>query len=287
MTPPPGDRSNDENGLLPEAAAVVLVAHPVHVLRVWGVVARARPAVCAITDGSGGAGRANADIAAEVLREAGATTGPAFGAVPDRDAYRMLMGRRHGELLAFAGRVAGLVRRRGARLLVHDAAEGFNPAHDAACLLAGFVAEAARCWWGMTVRRRAFLLEGPPDSPGSAAEGDCLRVALTDAEFADKMRHAARLATVVPDVASQLAEPDRHRVEWLLPADDSHVTPDATGRLGKPYYETFGERRVAEGRYTEVLRRGDVLALRDSLERWLDAGPDHAASAAGEGVSGR
>lgn len=227
---------------------MLVIAHPGHELRVHGWLERARPRVIVLTDGSGRTGTSRLLATARVLARAGATHGPVFGRLTDRDVYAALLGCDVALFRDLADAIAAGIE--DADYVVGDAAEGYNPTHDVCRLLVD--AAVAR------VRRRrasiasfAFPLVGPP---AEAAPGPHdVDLSLDDAAFARKVDAARRYVELDREVRSALdglgADAFRHeRLEHV-----AETTVAATGDV--PFYERHGERRVAEGVYAHVLRR--------------------------------
>src|SRR5258706_14950239 len=85
----------------PRRAALV-VAHPGHELRVHRWLERTRPVVFVLTDGSGNHGVSRLDSTTALLGQAGATAGPIYCRLSDREQYRAMLGVDLGLLSALA-----------------------------------------------------------------------------------------------------------------------------------------------------------------------------------------
>jgi hypothetical protein len=241
----------------------LLVAHPGHELRIHGWVERERPLVYVITDGSGSRHEARAESTRRLLLAAGARPGPVFGRVPDADVYRALLWGDHRLFVELFEEIAESASREGVRVLAADAAEGYNPAHDVARLLANAVAgHSARS--GFPIESLAFPLEAAPEAGTGAV---AVRLHLDDAAFARKLAAARAYGAMSDEVARAVSGhgEDAFRVEVLRRADPGFDLEAVHGAV--PFYEGFGERRVAEGVYTEAVRfRAHLLPLAERLE---------------------
>jgi hypothetical protein len=243
----------------------LLVAHPGHELRVHEWVARTRPVAYVLTDGSGSRGEGRIESTRRLLAGLGARPGPVFGRLADERLYRALLLAEHGLFLELAEEIAEQSVREGVTTLVADAAEGFNPGHDVARLLANTVARRARRR-GHPLESLAFPLEGHPD----AGSGEiAVRLWLDESAFARKLAAARAYREMAGEVEEAFRAHGREafRVETLRRADLSGDLAAVHGET--PDYETWGERRVAEGAYREVVRfRTHVhpLALRLAAE---------------------
>ena len=247
--------------------AVLVIAHPGHELRVHGWLELARPEIWVLTDGAGHGERGRLDSTAAVLRRAGASVGPVFGAFSDQETYAMLLG---GHVEA----VAGLVQRLAARLaeqrelyVVADALEGFNPSHDLCRLVVDTAADLARRSSGFPVESLDFPLEATPDTAGSLGAAD-VRLLLDAAAVERKLRAAREYPELAGEVSRALASHGEgaFAVERLRPALDPRSIAERAG--DPPLYERYGEQRVAAGHYPLVLRlREHFLPFAAALAR--------------------
>jgi hypothetical protein len=250
------------------SVAALVVAHPGHELRVFGWLERERPEVFVLTDGSGSGGRSRVSSTLEVLRRAGARPGSLFGRFSDRELYEVILEGRIEVLTGLAGELAEALIERGVDTVAADALEGFNPSHDLCRLLADAAVALAHRRTGRAVASYSFLLEGRPDACLGNGSGS-LRLELEDGALERKLAAARSYPEMASEVARAL---ERHgagafRVECLRPADPA---ADVEALVEEPpYYETYGERQVAAGRYPRVLRfREHFLPLARALREF-------------------
>ena len=231
-------------------SVALLVAHPGHELRVHGWVERERPLVYVLTDGSGSRQEPRTESTRRLLAAAGARPGPVFGRMPDAELYRALLRGDDGPFAELFEEIADSAAREGVRVLAADAAEGFNPAHDVARLLANaVVGRSARA--GLPVENLAFALDA---APGTGAGDVAVRLELDDEAFARKLTAARAYAAMAGEVDRAIADhgEEAFRVETLHRAEAGFDLEAIHGPV--PLYERFGERRVADGVYPEVVR---------------------------------
>jgi hypothetical protein len=249
---------------MPPVAALV-VAHPGHELRVHGWLERERPEAFVLTDGSGSSGQSRLSSTAEVLRRAGARPGPVFGRFSDRELYEVMLEGRIESLTGVARELADALIERRVDTVAADAIEGFNPSHDICRLLTDAAVLLARRRTGRAIASYEFLLEGRPDGHLGNGSGS-LRLELEDGALERKLAAARSYPEMTFEVERTF---ERHgveafRVECLRPAN-----PDADVEAlieEPPFYETYGERQVAAGRYPRVLRfREHFLPLARAL----------------------
>lgn len=255
--PPPFDRGR----------AALVVAHPGHELRVHGWLELARPRVYVLTDGSGHGERGRLDSTRAVLERAAVVPGSLFGRLRDRDAYELILSR---DLAAAEALVAELAVELAAGELDYvagDAIEGFNPVHDLCRLLIDeAVARLAR--GGRRLGNYDFPLDAAPGDPAPAPEPGGLALELDDAALGRKLDAARAYPELAGEVESALARFGERafRVERLRPVDTG--MPLAARVPQPPAYENHGERRVAAGIYSRVLRfREHFLPLAEGLRR--------------------
>jgi hypothetical protein len=186
-----------------------------------------------------------------------------FGRVKDGELYRALVRGDHRPFVELFEEIADSAAREGVRVLAADAAEGFNPVHDVARLLANAV--VGRCArGGIPVENLAFPLEA---APGEGAGEVVVRLELDDEAFARKLAAARAYAAMADEVDRALAGHGKgaFRVETLRRADPGFDLEAIHGEV--PLYERFGERRVADGVYPEVVRfRAHLQPLAARLE---------------------
>jgi hypothetical protein len=214
-----------------------------------------------LTDGSGSAGTSRLDSSRRVLEAARARPAPLFGVCSDRDLYERILRRDVAFFRGLVDRLAESLLESGCRVVAGDAAEGYNTGHDLCRLLLDTA--VAR------VRRTAAIdnLSYPVVGEAPKAEEPAFRSWLDDAAFERKLQAARAYSEMHEEVDAALARGgiDSFRCECLYRVEGRAVLPGADE---KPYYETFGELRVAEGRFREVVRYQEHIrpleeALRD------------------------
>ena len=243
-----------------------MVAHPGHELRVHGWLEQERPEVFVLTDGSGSTRQSRVSSTMEVLRRAGALPGSLFGRFSDSELYEVILDGRIEVLTGLARELADAFVDDGVETVAADAIEGFNPSHDLCRLLTDAAVALAGRRTGRAIASYDFLLEGRPDTFPANGSSGILRLELEDGALERKLAAARAYPEMAYEVERAFA---RHgdgafRVEVLRPADPEaeveHMIEEP------PYYESYGERQVAAGRYSRVLRfREHFLPLARAL----------------------
>ncbi|HEX6904081.1 MAG TPA: hypothetical protein VF789_30505 [Thermoanaerobaculia bacterium] len=247
---------NQSIDVFPGRAALV-VAHPGHELRVHHWMERERPLVFVLTDGSGSVHSSRLASTTTVLERAGARPGSIYGRLSDRDLYRALLDRDNH---LFESLVCELVREldaHGIDTVAGDAVEGFNPGHDTCRLLLNAAVERLAALRGWAPANFEFVLDAAPDA---SAAPDSLRLTLDDAALARKLAAAHAYPEMAQEVERAVSRygTAAFRVEHLRPV--TYGLAIAGRSSSPPYYEVYGEQRVAAGVYQEVIR------LREHLE---------------------
>jgi hypothetical protein len=238
---------------------LLFCAHPGHELRVYGWLVKVRPTVCFLTDGSGADGVSRVSLSSEILAAAGAAHGPMYGVASDRAIYAALL---NGDLALFADyarRLAAVLTRGEYDAIAGDAAEGYNPSHDVARMLIDAAVRIAQDA-GVRVANYAFPLVGNPlvAPPATAAGNDVVH--LDDVALQSKIAHGRAYAADTGGIlVSEVDEAierfgiEAFRDEPLFAAQDGGAL-ETWFDAEKPFYETYGERQVAAGRYSFVVR---------------------------------
>ncbi|MCX6955554.1 MAG: hypothetical protein NTV51_25690 [Verrucomicrobia bacterium] len=235
---------------LSSAHPLLVLAHPGHELRCHGWMEQTRPDVFVITDGSGSANSSRVHSSAAVIARTGARLLTGAGALPDRTLYAAVLSLDAGffaglrrQILALASDGPAGATGPGYTEVVCDGLEGFNPSHDLCHYLARSVAEelGLPCY--------DFPLEG------QAQHWSQDRVlTLDDAALGRKLTAAENYPELAREVRAAIARFGRcafalecfRRVQPVPGTPPPPVVP--------PYYETFGETRVSEGVFREVIR---------------------------------
>lgn len=220
-------------------------AHPGHELRLHHWMEQVRPDVFIITDGSGSTGNPRLESSLRVIDRVGARLLPGSGGLSDQQLYGAMLLRDPSLFTALRRRIADLILLSGYDHVVCDGLEGFNTAHDWCHYLVHSLASP--------LKLRAFehSLASAPDA-WVGANGP--HSSLDDDALARKLRAAAEYPELAREVEGSLERwgMKAFNVEVLRPLVTRERPPAPPGN--PPYYEVFGERRVREGAYSEVIR---------------------------------
>ena len=249
----------------PSKRVALVIGHPGHELRVFHWLEMVRPVVFVLTDGSGGLGYSRLPSTTRILDQVGASRGSFYGRLTDCEAYKAILNRDFDLFIKLACQVSRFLVDETVSYVVGDSAEGYNPTHDVCRLVIGAAVDMANRSRVNEVGDFDFQLTGAADR--SSGNYD-IRIELDDDAFARKMDVARSYSGLEPEVNAALINNSElaFRVECLRPVNYRNIfRQDA-----KPYYEEYGEKRVAEGKYGEVIRyREHVLPLAEALRQMV------------------
>jgi hypothetical protein len=226
---------------------LLVSAHPGHELRLHHWMEQARPDIFIITDGSGSAGIPRLQSSRRLIGRVGGRVLEGSGDLSDRRLYGAMRERDLPLFGALRRQIAQLILRGGYDEVVCDGLEGFNTSHDwchyLVHSLAGFLKVNA-------FEHSLAEAEGPDPSP---AQGD-RHLFLDDEALARKLRAATEYPELSAEVEKYVQRwgPSAFKLEVLRPLP-TRERPSAPPGV-PPFYETFGEKRVLEGAYPEVIR---------------------------------
>ena len=251
----------------------LVIAHPGHELRLHYWLESAKPDIYVLTDGSGRTGKSRLESTRAIARAAGAELIDGFGAIPDPDIYRAIVGGGTELFEAQAGMLASKLSQGEYSMVVCDALEGFNPAHDL-CHLLTCTARSIQAGnqsgsqsYGCNWRQYDYTLIDDPAAVPERLGEEAIRLELTDSAFTRKVKAAKDYVQLFPEVMQAIARfgEDAFRVEVISPSDPE---PDHRRFLKeKPYYESYGEKQVAAGYYSRVISYIDhIKPIAEKLE---------------------
>jgi len=251
----------------PAPRAALIVGHPGHELRVHHWIELHHPVVFCLTDGSGGNAESRIESTRRLLGRLGSSEGSVFGRHTDKDLYRCLLEGRVEVFVSLAKDLAGAMATAGVNCVAGDAVEGFNPVHDVCRFIIDGAVEMMRRDGLGELNNYDFLLDSLP-VPGTGpllAKDWCIR--LDDEALERKLESSMDYPELREEVvkALDLYGKDSFKWECLRHADTEKGLSAFEQEL--PFYERYGETRVAQGRYQVVIRyREHVLPVRRAIE---------------------
>ncbi len=243
-----------------ETRSALVVAHPGHELLVHNWLEVMRPRVFVFTDGSGSTTRSRLDSTTRILNQADAQPGSIYGRLSDAAAYSAILNHEFELFTTLAGELAAALVEDGISQVAADAVEGYNPMHDVCRLIVNAAVEVASRALRHPITNYAFSLLGQPLVSADTPHPDRISLHLDDAAFERKMAAAEGYAEMREEVFSAIERDsfDAFRIERLHPVQ--MVDDGCCWNKKQPFYERYGERRVAAGHYKQVLRYNEHIA---------------------------
>lgn len=249
----------------------LVIAHPGHELRLFGWVATEKPTIHILASGARNGANGRVDASANVVAALGARKGLLFGEMLDRDLYAAILG---GDIQLFHDwidvlRDAFIANRPS--FVVVDGWELYNVAHDLVHVMTRVSASEASLRLGRSLKVYDFAVV-PAAFAGPIPSS---RVSHTITLSHTLLEQKLATARAYPDIGSELMEILTHdgldsladeKLRSPLPFQD--LLPD---HGVKPLYESYGEQRVSDGIYKQVIRWSHVAPIVESITDRLDS----------------
>ncbi len=284
---------------MPNQNSLLVISHPGHELRLYGWIDQVQPLICILTDGSGGDGKPRLDKTLDILHTLGSKAGPVFGEFSDRGIYGEILHHKFDLFDTLSERLARLIISHDIDTVVSDAMEGYNPTHDLCEVLVRAAVAIANGGRNGPARHYTFPLMNDPrrppvDGPGAMTARTprattCHTIELTPIQFKHKLEMirkyaesaGGKLLEEVEDAFRTYGE-DAFAREYLFATSEQRQAPGPDFAQAKPFYETYGEKQVAAGRYPYVIRfQEHILPLMSRLYAKMPAPSVRAVSNAG------
>ncbi len=152
-----------------------------------------------------------------------------------------------------------------------DAVEGFNPVHDVCRFVIDGAVARVRNQTGRVIRNYDFVLDSQPDACPELFRHDAKWLNLSDTALDRKIAAALAYPELNDEVTKALARFGRSAFarECLRPVTTHRMIEQFKSEI--PAYERYGQMRVDEGRYREIIRYRDhvwpVIAAIEELNR--------------------
>jgi hypothetical protein len=153
-----------------------------------------------------------------------------------------------------------------------DATEGFNPTHDLCRTLINAAVLMAERATLKPIANYEFRLTEWEQNRAECHDAECVHLRLDDELLERKVNAAQNYAELRDEVEQAITCKGKEyfRLECLR---KTTITVPYALSFEKPYYETWGEQRVAEGKYNSVVRYGEhVLPIMHTLRVHAEMG---------------
>jgi len=202
--------------------------------------------VFVLADGSGGHGQDRCAASARVIREAGASIGPAFGFASDKRWYAGILAGERGLFDGARRLITAACRDAQVRRLVTDSVELYNPMHDLCNALAvGAVRDIRHA--GGEIELLDYALEHPELKTGPAR----FELSLPPDALERKLAAVGAYLQLVAEVERRNWPTSAYGWERLYARDADCGWPAEPA--DEPFYKRFGRRRIEEGLYRDLI----------------------------------
>lgn len=256
----------------PQGRSTVLISHPGHELRIYGWLGIAQPKVYVLTDGSGRSNISRLGSTTKILNELGCTQGSIYGRFTDAAFYSAMLNHDSDLFIQIVKELSEDFFKYPPELVLGDAAEGYNPSHDVCRMILNTCASIVNREKAGCVKNFEFLLAGKPNSCPDRLRDQAVWVKLDAQTVKRKLKAAHGYPELINEADIVKSRTDRtfFSVECLRPAKDQNESREFL--KNPPYYETYGEKRVAVGYYKEVIRyRDHVPPILQTLQKYSGA----------------
>jgi len=229
------------------------IAHPGHELLLTQWISDNRPEVNILTDGSGATGVSRLESSIRVLKSLGVDKGQIFGRITDAQIYAHIINRNMDVFLSIVNEMLSIWQHNRPSCIVVDGFEGYNPVHDLMNLLVSCACIRYKKQTAHNIPLYSFKLVNKfnPDA-GS------IHIKLTDEQLKKKQNIVfsyPEMRKEVDAAIARLGEKDCF-TECLDVID--YDRSDEWREAQLPFYELYGEKKVQQGIYENVLRRKDL-----------------------------
>lgn len=236
---------------------LAVFGHPGHELLTLRLLADCDSEICCLTDGSGGAMADRTPYSRAAIAAMGARVGPVMGACADRELYADFLAGEPKRLAEIAGAIADRAAALRPDIVLTDSFEYFNPVHDIANVVADVAIVRLRRE-GVPARKLVY----PNEYPGRLDAADAaIARRLDEREKAEKLAAIEAYAPLAHEFRRFVAEGRTAIGETELYYDDpvrlADIPPASSTVYETVFYEEYGRRMVAEGRYDRLITLAD------------------------------
>lgn len=285
---------------LPLGNFALSIAHPAHELRLYGFLEKTKPFVFVMTDGGGRNNEPRILNFQTALQKIHTGNKDCFSVVTlqpddktrvhikDMNIYSALLNGKIELFEFYTKSMAHHLIRKKIDFLVVDRSEGYNVSHEMCTIMSEIAVSMVKRQTGKTIMLYDYAVSQPSDAD---INDDCICIFLDD-EMVQRKKEAimkypisilgelkASLSKDIKEVASLKEAPTdpAEATAFLnsLPNEAfcrEYIRPlkKELGRQPKPFYETYGEKLVADGVYEEYISYDKhILPIKRQLEAMI------------------
>jgi hypothetical protein len=231
----------------------LIIGHPGHELRCYGWMRRNAPEVFVMTTGGGLSKEGRIASTEKVVLGSGARKGSLFGLFSDQEVYSAILRNKPEIFVPWTLRLAEELSSKKPEIVVGDMIEGYNPSHDLCRYLINMALELATPFRPM--HNWSFPLVGKPDAAWEGKLKPTICLTLDRGQVKEKLNAADSYPELAHEVHDAIERhgPDAFAAEYFYECTDMLVGSDHLPEY-PPFYERYGEKQVASGKYEHVIR---------------------------------
>lgn len=232
----------------------LVIGHPGHELRAYAFIKKYKPDVFILTDGSGSNNVSRIHQSIKLLDSLGAKFQDSIKIFTDVELYRIVLEQDLSKISSYKNNLKNIIIKNNYDLIVGDALEGFNPTHDICrYLINGIVSDILATNNSKTIFNYDFVLDSAPNNISIDDNIGGLSLKLSDEEFQMKLNAAMNYPELKYEVETAIEKYGKEVFLWESFGKVIDVNQISNWESIKPYYEVFGEKRVNEGSYSQII----------------------------------
>ena len=254
-----------------QSKVALILGHPGHELRVFRFLEMYKPRVYVLTDGSGRHHKSRVERTLRIIEQTGASAGPVMGKFSDSEIYSIMRNGDIQPLFETMDEILEDLSDHKIDTIAGDSIEGFNPTHDLCRYMINGIVKQYELQQNKTIPNYEFYLDGPPHTCPEGMKDVSLWIKLSEEDFARKYEACKNYPEIFRDLDGLIqkygAAP--FHVECLWPVKNPGKY--TTWKTDQPYYETYGQEKIATGDYEELISyETHLLPLAKKLSNYSD-----------------
>lgn len=233
--------------------SAVIIGHPGHELRAYAFIKKYKPDVFILTDGSGSKNASRIHQSIKLLDSLGAKFQESVQTFSDTQLYKIILEQDLSKISSYINNLKEIILKNDYDMIVGDALEGFNPTHDICRYLINGIVSDISSNHSKTILNYDFVLDSAPNNISKDNNVGGLSLKLSEDEFEMKINAAMNYPELKYEVDTAVEKYGKEAFLWESFGKISDLNQISNWNTQKPYYETFGEKRIKEGSYSSLI----------------------------------
>lgn len=231
--------------------SALIIGHPGHELRAFKFIIDFKPDVFIITDGSGSSNVSRINNSIKIIESLGARYIKLFEPIPDKKIYNYIREGNISEIYNVKKVLFEQILNLKYDLIIGDSLEGFNPTHDLCRYIINSVIKDCQNKTKRDILNYSFDLDKPPNQINS--NDSSILLELNDLELEQKVKAAINYPELKFEVEKVLKLYGKEAFKYEYYSKVSDLDNLKNWDNIYPQYEIYGNERVKNGLYTEVI----------------------------------